>query len=100
MARRFEQAPFRTLQAPFRAIMCEMATMDYEKLAKELIVALRGQRSQTAFSKRLGYRSNVAGAWEAGRAWPTGARFFQILERAGRKLVPVASFFRSDAASE
>jgi DNA-binding phage protein len=95
-----EQAPFRTFQAPFRDMMCEMATVDYEKLGKEVIVALRGQRSQTAFSKRLGYRSNVAGAWEAGRAWPTSARFFQILERAGRKLVPVASFFRADASTE
>jgi hypothetical protein len=96
----FEQVPFRTFQAPIRDMMCEMATMDYEKLGKQLIVALRGQRSQTAFSKRLGYRSNVVGAWEAGRAWPTAARFFQVLERAGRKLLPVASFFRADAATE
>lgn len=80
--------------------MCEMATMDFEKLAKELIVALRGQRSQTAFSKRLGYRSNVASAWEAGRAWPTAARFFQIVERSGRKLQPACAFFRLPASAE
>ena len=71
-----------------------MATIDFETLGKELIVALRGQRSQTAFSKRLGYRSNVASAWEAGRAWPTAARFFQILERSGRKLEALSPFFR------
>jgi hypothetical protein len=74
--------------------MCEMATMDFENVAKELIVALRGQRSQTAFSKRSGYRSNVASAWEAGRAWPTAARFFQIVERSGRKLQSLSAFLR------
>lgn len=79
--------------------MCEMATVDYEKLGKELIALLRGQRSQTAFSKRLGYRSNVVSAWEAGRAWPTAARFFQVVERSGRKLAPVASFFRLGSGS-
>lgn len=68
--------------------------MDFEKLAIELVRALRGQRSQTAFSKRVGYRSNVASAWEAGRAWPTAARFFRVAERAGRKLDGLASFHR------
>jgi transcriptional regulator with XRE-family HTH domain len=84
-------------------MMCEMATIDYENLGKELIALLRGQRSQTAFSKRLGYRSNVVSAWEAGRAWPTAARFFQVVERSGRKLAPLARFFRrasGPAASE
>ena len=74
--------------------MCKMATIDPEKLAVELVRALRGQRSQTAFSKRLGYRSNVVGAWESRRAWPTAARFFQIVERSGRKLQGLASFYR------
>jgi hypothetical protein len=95
-----EQVPLRTLRRPIRGKMCEMATMDFEKLAKELIVALRGQRSQTAFSKRLGYRSNVASAWEAGRAWPTAARFFQIVERSGRKLLPACAFFRLPASAQ
>lgn len=54
-----------------------------ERVASELLRHLRGRRSQAGFSRRLGYRSNVAYAWESGRAWPTGARFFQILERLG-----------------
>jgi len=62
--------------------------MNYETLSSELIRALRGKRSQTAFSKRLGYRSNVAYAWESGRAWPTALDFFGILERSGRRLEP------------
>src|SRR3954467_14206436 len=69
--------------------------MDYESLSSELLRALRGKRSQTAFSKRLGYRSNVAYAWESGRAWPTALGFFDALERSGRKLEPaLAAFFR------
>ena len=72
--------------------------MDYESLSSELLRALRGKRSQTAFSKRLGYRSNVAYAWESGRAWPTALDFFGILERSGRKLEPaLAAFFRVPA---
>jgi hypothetical protein len=95
-----EQVPLRTLRRPIRGKMCKVATIDFEKLAKELIVALRGQRSQTAFSKRLGYRSNVASAWEAGRAWPTAARFFHIVERSGRRLQPVCAFFRMPDSAE
>jgi len=69
--------------------------MNYEVLSSELLRALRGKRSQPAFSKRLGYRSNVAYAWESGRAFPTALGFFGILERSGRKLEPaLAAFFR------
>jgi hypothetical protein len=94
-----EQVPLRTFQPPFSAKMCEMATVDYERLGKELIALLRGQRSQTAFSKRLGYRSNVVSAWEAGRAWPTAARFLQVVERSGRKLDQLAVFLRAGSGS-
>jgi transcriptional regulator with XRE-family HTH domain len=69
--------------------------MDYETAARELIRALRGRRSQTAFSKRLGYRSNVVSAWESGRAFPTASAFFTVLERSGRKLSEaLAAFYR------
>jgi transcriptional regulator with XRE-family HTH domain len=67
--------------------------MDYEITASELVRALRGRRSQTAFSKRLGYRSNVVSAWEAGRAFPTAADFFAVLERSGRKFADVLPAF-------
>jgi hypothetical protein len=70
--------------------------MDYEALSSELLRALRGKRSQTAFSKRLGYRSNVAYAWESGRAWPTAVAFFAIVERSGRKLgLSLSAFHRA-----
>ncbi len=58
--------------------------MDYCKLASELLKALRGRRSQSAFSGWLGYSSNVQYLWEAGKAFPRAARFFQIAERTTR----------------
>ncbi len=74
--------------------------MNYERLSSELLRALRGRRSQTAFSKRLGYRSNVAYAWESGRAWPTAREFFVIVARSGRKLdSALAAFFRMPAGT-
>ena len=41
--------------------------MNFERLSIQLIRHLRGQRSQLGFSRRLGYRSNVAYSWESGR---------------------------------
>jgi hypothetical protein len=57
--------------------------MDYERLAAELIRALRGRRSQLAFSRRLGFRTNVVHTWEAERRWPTASRALLAAERAG-----------------
>lgn len=55
----------------------------FETLASELLRALRGRRSQPAFSRRLGYRSNVAYTWESGRRFPTAAVFLRAAERTG-----------------
>ena len=42
-----------------------------ELAARQLLRALRGKRSQVAFSRRLGYRGNPIADWEAGRRTPT-----------------------------
>ena len=57
--------------------------MDHETLAKQLIRALRGRRSQVALSRRLKCRSNVIYTWESGRRWPTAAVFFHLATRNG-----------------
>ena len=57
------------------------AEIDFERVASELLRALRGARSQTAASRRLGHKSNVLYTWESGRRWPTAARFLQFAER-------------------
>lgn len=57
--------------------------MDHDALARELIRALRGRRSQLAFSRRLGFRTNVAYAWESGRRSPSASAFFRAAARVG-----------------
>jgi len=57
--------------------------MDYESLAAEWLRALRGRRSQAAFSRRLGFRTNVVHTWEAQRRWPTASRALAAAERGG-----------------
>jgi transcriptional regulator with XRE-family HTH domain len=52
-------------------------SIDFELLARELVRTLRGRRSQVAFSRRLGFGTNVVYAWESGRRWPTASLFFR-----------------------
>jgi transcriptional regulator with XRE-family HTH domain len=75
--------------------MCELFHMDYERLASELLRALRGKRSQAAFARRLRYRSNIVYSWESGRAFPTAARALSAAERVGVDLKQgLTGFFR------
>lgn len=60
--------------------------MDFDQVASEFLRAIRGKRSQPAFCRRLGYKSNVAYTWESGRGFPTAARALWAAERVG---VPV-----------
>jgi transcriptional regulator with XRE-family HTH domain len=48
-----------------------------ELVARQLIRAVRGKRSQEAFSRRLGYTSNPVADWEAGRRFPTAGEFLR-----------------------
>lgn len=57
------------------------SSINHEELASELLRALRGKRSQVAFSRRLGYRSNIASRWENGRCYPTAAETFAIARK-------------------
>lgn len=69
--------------------------MDYEEVAAEFLRALRGKRSQNAFCRRLGYRSNVAYTWESKRGFPSATRTFEIAQRLGVELDDaLARFFR------
>lgn len=57
--------------------------MNYELIARHLLVELRGSRSQVQWSRRLGYRSNVAYPWETGRRSPTAAEMLRAAGKAG-----------------
>lgn len=71
----FERA-FVSIGAILRTVDCRIA-------AAQLLRALRGRRSQRAFSRRLGYRSNVAHDWESGRRMPTAPATLGCCHRLG-----------------
>jgi hypothetical protein len=71
-------------------------TFDYERVARELMRALRGRRSQPAMSRRLGFRTNVAYAWEAGRSYPTASGFLRAVQRCGADVrAALEAFYRA-----
>lgn len=57
--------------------------MDFDRVASEFLRALRGKRSQAAFCRRLGYKSNVAYTWESGRGFPTAAQALWVARKVG-----------------
>jgi transcriptional regulator with XRE-family HTH domain len=68
--------------------------LDFEAMASEWVRALRKKLSQSAFSRRLGYKSNVVHRWENGEAWPTASRFLRVCERQGHDVrAAYAEFF-------
>lgn len=73
--------------------------MDLDLLSRELLRALRGRRSQTALSRRLGYQSNVLYTWEAGHRAPTAAEALRLASRVGVDLRAAARrFYRAEPA--
>lgn len=68
-----------------------------EQIARELVRALRGRRSQEAFAKRLGYASNVPYLWEAGRRQPSASRFLSACQATGIDVwSALGSFLRAE----
>ena len=57
--------------------------MQVHLVAREFLRAARGRRSQQAFSRRLGYASNVVVKWEAGRRMPVASEALRACKRAG-----------------
>jgi len=49
-----------------------------ERIAQDLVRALRGRRSQNGLSRRLGARSNVVHRWETGACYPSASRFLHV----------------------
>lgn len=58
--------------------------LDFDAISAEWVRALRGKRSQAAFSRRLGYQSSVVHRWESRQAWPTASRFLEVCQRSGK----------------
>jgi transcriptional regulator with XRE-family HTH domain len=53
-----------------------------EIVARQLLRAIRGPRSQIAFARRLGYASNPIAEWEGGRRFPTAAELLRACRAA------------------
>lgn len=66
--------------------------------ARQLLKALRGRRSQVAFSRRLGYRGNVAAKWEGGHRFPTFAEAMRAAERVGVDVAGALARFHAASA--
>jgi hypothetical protein len=69
-----------------------------ELAARQLLRALRGSRSQIAFCRRLGYRSNVATDWEAGRRFPDAVETFRAAAVAGIDVLAALRVFHPASA--
>ncbi|MEO7037806.1 MAG: DUF4423 domain-containing protein, partial [Polyangiaceae bacterium] len=74
--------------------------MNFGQLAADWLRFLRGKRSQRGFSKRLGYRSNIAYRWESQVCFPTAAETFALAERSGvRSQAALEAFFGTPPAT-
>jgi DNA-binding phage protein len=70
--------------------------MNFQRIAAEWLRVIRGKRSQRGFSKRLGYRSNIAYRWESELCFPTAAETFALARRhAGADTRALEAFFGS-----
>jgi transcriptional regulator with XRE-family HTH domain len=68
--------------------------LDTALLSCDLMRALRGSRSQPAFSRELGFKSNAAYLWEHGRRHPEVSLFLKAALAGRPKLrAPLARFF-------
>jgi DNA-binding phage protein len=66
--------------------------------ARQFLRAIRGRRSQVAFSRRLGFRSNVCAKWESGARMPTASIALRACRRAGIDVRAALHEFRADIA--
>jgi hypothetical protein len=67
-----------------------------QRLAADWLRALRGRRSQVAFSRRLGYRSNIAYRWESARCFPSASGTLTMVAALGGDVAASLSrFYRS-----
>lgn len=57
--------------------------LDADAVSRDFLRALRGPRSQVAFSRRLGFATNVAYPWESGRRSPSMDAVFHACGRVG-----------------
>ncbi len=67
-------------------------------VCRQLLRRIRGKRSQVAFSRRLGYRGNVAADWEGGHRAPTVQVLLRGMARVGIDVAGGLQAFHADSA--
>src|SRR5262245_36209131 len=68
-------------------------------VARQFLRALRGRRSQVAFSRRLGFASNVAAEWEPGRRVPPALTAFRACQVVGIDVLARLRAFRASTGA-
>ena len=71
----------------------------WDRAARQLVRAIRGERSQRAVSRRLGYRANPVAGWEAGRRFPTAGELLSACERLGHDVPRAFRVFHPPSAA-
>src|SRR4249919_625825 len=66
-----------------------------QRAAAEVLRTLRGQRSQRAFARRLGYRANPITDWEHGRRFPTAVETLRAAHLVGVDVTRAFSEFHA-----
>lgn len=66
--------------------------IDFERLAQEVLVQLRGDQTQRELSQKLGFSFNQVGKWEAGVTHPKWVDFLRLIEVL--KIAPAQSAFK------
>lgn len=69
-----------------------------ELAARQIVRALRGERSQLQLSRWLGYASNVVADWEGGHRYPSGAEWLRAAGRCGVDVRAALQRFNAAAA--
>lgn len=71
-----------------------MEPLDHDALARELMAALRGDRSREAFARRTKFSANALYAWESGQRRPPANALFRAARARGLTLEgPVGALF-------
>lgn len=71
----------------------------WRRATRELLRALRGHRSQVAFARWLGFRSNVPAAWEGGHRCPDAVELFRVCARVKVDAAAALRRFHAPAAA-
>jgi transcriptional regulator with XRE-family HTH domain len=77
-----------------------MAEFSTSQASRELVRYLRGGRSQSAYSKSLGFGTNVVYTWESGRRFPEVSAFLRAAQLASVPVKDRVIHFLPGAASD